>query len=125
MKELNVQNNIKLAMSPETKLFRNNVGMAYIGKSKKFQNGDVLITNARIFHGGLCKGSSDLIGWTTKTVTPEMVGNKIAIFTAVEVKKTEKSNIRPEQTRFINAVKNDGGFAGIAWSDETAKKITE
>lgn len=65
---------------------------------------------------GLCKGSSDLIGWTPITITPEMVGSKIAVFTAVEVKlnKNGKYKATDEQKRFISAVLNNGGFAGVA-----------
>ena len=32
-------------------------------------------------------GASDLIGFTTVEITPEMVGQKAAIFTAIEVKR--------------------------------------
>jgi len=124
MQEKNIQKNIMLAVSPETKIFRNNVGVAWIGQSVKLKSGDVLIKNPRIFHAGLCKGSSDLIGWTTKTITPEMVGSKVAVFTAIEVKKTEKSPVRPEQVKFIDAVKRDGGMCGISWNINQALKIT-
>ena len=36
---------------------------------------------------GLSIGSSDLIGWRSVEVTPEMVGKRVAIFAAVEVKR--------------------------------------
>lgn len=57
---------------------------------------------------GLCVGSSDLIG-----ITPE--GRFLAIET-----KTAKGRIRPEQQRFIDAVRAKGGIAGIARSPEDA-----
>ena len=65
---------------------------------------------------GLCKGSSDLIGWTPITVTPDMVGKKIAVFTAIEVKlnKNGKYKATDLQKAFISAVKSAGGFAGVA-----------
>ena len=34
------------------------------------------------------EGFPDLVGWTEITVTPEMVGRTIAVFTAEEVKAT-------------------------------------
>jgi hypothetical protein len=34
---------------------------------------------------GLCLGSSDLIGWTIREITPDMVEKKVAVFTAIQV----------------------------------------
>ena len=84
-------------------IFTDNVGMY------KDQRGNVI-------RDGLCKGSSDLIGWAPVTVTPDMVGSKIAVFTAVEVKlnKNGKYKATDDQKRFISAVLNNGGFAGVA-----------
>lgn len=84
-------------------VFKNEVGLAYTknGYPIKF---------------GLCKGSSDLIGWTPTIITPEMVGSKIAVFTAVEIKKNKHGSYQAtkEQKSFINAVRNAGGYAGVA-----------
>ena len=62
---------------------------------------------------GLCKGSSDLIGWTPVTITPEDVGKQIAVFTAIEV-KTGKATTTKEQKAFIKAVSEAGGIAAVA-----------
>ena len=104
MIQKDVQNNLSLHASQiGTTLFCNNVGMY------KDQRGNVI-------RYGLCKGSSDLIGWTPIMVTPDMVGKKIAVFTAVEVKlnKNGKYKATDDQKRFISAVLNNGGFAGVA-----------
>ena len=84
-------------------MFKNNVGKL------RDERGNIVTF-------GLCKGSSDLIGWTPVTVTPDMVGKKIAVFTAVEVKlnKNGKYKATDDQKRFISAVLNNGGFAGVA-----------
>ena len=84
-------------------VFKNNVGM-YTD-----QRGNVI-------RYGLCKGSSDLIGWTPVTITEDMVGKKIAVFTAIEVKlnKNGKYKATDLQKAFISAVNNAGGFAGVA-----------
>jgi hypothetical protein len=61
---------------------------------------------------GLCNGSSDLIGWTSIEITPDMLGKKLAVFSAIEV-KTETGKLSPEQKIFLENVKNAGGIAKI------------
>lgn len=74
--------------------------------------------------------SSDLIGFTEVTITPEMVGKKIAVFTAVEVKSESwKPNYKDQrelfQRNFIDWVKSKGGIAGMVKSvDEFIAIIT-
>ena len=106
------------------RLFRNNVGTGYQGKSLRLENGDVLIKHPRLINFGLKKGSSDLIGWTTIEITPEMIGKKIAVFTAVEL-KTEKDRASKEQINFIEQVHKAGGLAGIVYNEDEYKKIFE
>lgn len=73
--------------------------------------------------------SSDLIGITTIVITPEMVGKKIGVLTAIEVKKenwrknkTLDSRER-KQFNFINWVRSVGGIAGFCTSVEDFKNI--
>lgn len=78
-------------------------------------------------HGEKIK-SSDLIGFTQVTVTPEMVGKTLAVFTAIEVKTPDwhfvPSDKRAQaQWAFISWVLAAGGFAGIARSVEEFRKI--
>jgi hypothetical protein len=101
--EQTIQQHIRLACSSGTcRLFRNNTGTLR----------DV---NGRPVSFGLCKGSADLIGWTTRTITPEMVGQKIAVFTSIEV-KSSSGRVKPEQQQWLNAVQAAGGIAGVARS---------
>jgi hypothetical protein len=51
-----------------------------------------------------------------------MVGQKIAIFTAIEVKKPNGRTSK-EQINFINMVNSLGGIAFIAHSDDEAKSF--
>jgi hypothetical protein len=127
MKESNIMKLIQLAASKlGVKIFRNNVGMGWIGESTRFHAktpvmcnpGDVLIRNARPLHAGLCEGSSDLIGWTQKEVTPEMVGRPVAIFTALEVKKSERARVTSAQLNFIAQVRSAGGIAGLTSNEQ-------
>jgi hypothetical protein len=113
MGEHAVQNAIRLAAGRVAKLFRNNTGQAWTGREVvRMKNGDVLIKEPRPFRAGLCVGSSDLIGWRTVTVTPDMVGRPVALFTALEV-KGPRGRGTPEQLHFIQAVLAAGGLAGI------------
>jgi hypothetical protein len=120
MQETNLLKKILLRLSIEGyRLFRNNSGRAYTGHAIKTVNapefikmypGDILVKDARILHAGLGTGSPDLIGWKTETVTPEMVGKQIAIFAGVEA-KTGKLKLTPDQVRWQEAIKADGGIA--------------
>ena len=56
-----------------------------------------------------------MIGWTMVTVTPDMIGQKLAVFTACEV-KSERGKPTAAQINFIDAVTRAGGFAGVARS---------
>ena len=71
---------------------------------------------------GLAKGSADLIGWTTRTITPDMVGQQVAVFTSVEV-KTATGRLRPEQRIWLDAVQSAGGIAGVVRSVDDARAL--
>jgi len=129
MTEQNIMKTIMLALGkiPGVRIFRNNVGTAYAGAAVTFnqrgtvqvEHGDVLVKQARIFHAGLCKGSSDLIGFRSITVTPEMVGKTVAVFTGAEI-KTKTGRVSPEQAAFMNMVNQHGGIAFVARSEGEA-----
>jgi hypothetical protein len=114
-----------------TRLFRQNVGKTWIGKSVKifkpayhFLNpGDVIIRQARRFHAGF-EGQSDLGGWHSIIVTPEMVGRKLAIYAAIEV-KTKTGRLKKAQKRFLDLVRAAGGIAGVARSPEEAEELLD
>lgn len=97
------------------RLFRNNTGKAYAGVAARQPDGSVHIKNPRVFHGGLCVGSSDLIGWSSILVTPEMVGRRVAVFTASEIKSSRKMKPTREQKAFIAAVNEAGGIGIVAY----------
>lgn len=73
--------------------------------------------------------SSDLIGITKVTITPDMVGKTVGIFTAVEVKKeawqpNKKLDKRETaQHNFIQWVRLNGGLAGFANGVQMLKDI--
>jgi hypothetical protein len=120
--ESNIQNEIRAELPENARGFRNNVGLGWIGETAATKDGSMLVRNPRPLRAGLCKGSSDIIGWVTVEITPEMVGKKIAVFMALEV-KTAKGTTRKEQLNFIEVVKRSGGVAGIVRSSEQANDL--
>jgi hypothetical protein len=97
-------------------IFRNNVGVAVIRDTPKACLGCPVYLRsnktARRVKYGLCPGSSDIIGWTPVTVTPDMVGSKVAVFTAVEV-KTARGRTAFNQVNFLERLRKAGGIARI------------
>ena len=107
MSESRIQDEIQLEASKHgTKVLRNQVG--------RYQ-----LEDGRWISYGLCVGSSDLIGWTPVTIKPEMVGRKLAVFTAIEV-KTPSGKPTKAQSQFLTTVTKDGGLSMIARSKEEA-----
>lgn len=112
MNEHNEINRILLSLPANKRLFRNNVGTGWVGLIVEKRGNSLVLRDPRPLHSGLCKGSSDLIGWTTVEITADMVGNKIAVFTAVEV-KTGNVRITEEQKNFIDKVNEAGGIGEV------------
>ena len=77
----------------------------------------------RVIEYGLCKGSSDLIGWKSIEITLDMVGKRVAIFTAIETKRPKNSNTSDEQYNFINTVQAAGGIGLIAKSEKDLEQL--
>lgn len=122
IKETNVLKKIQLALPRTTTLFRNNTGMGWAGKLVKKTVEYVMVEKYRPLHSGLCDGSSDLIGWTTVEITPDMVGKKLAVFTAIEC-KSNTGRASAAQNNFIRQVKLAGGISGVAKSTEDAHAL--
>jgi hypothetical protein len=110
--ETTLQQKIRLALGtrPDLRLYRNNCGSLPDPRS------------GRLVTFGLARGSADLIGWRTITVTPEMVGTRLAVFTSIEV-KTPTGRIRPEQQAWLATVQGAGGIAGVARSVTDAQHL--
>ena len=98
MIESELQRRIMVAMSNAgARVFRNQVGQ-------------YPLQDGRVLRSGLCVGSSDLIGWHSVEITPDMIGRRVAVFTAVEVKGQHGRLSGPQQI-FLNAVRSAGGIA--------------
>ena len=110
--ETKIMNTILMALSKAGCLvFRNETAGAWVGKVIHKDASQVTLTDARMIRFGLAVGSSDIIG-----ISPT------GKFLALEV-KTSKGRATKEQLRFIEAVNNAGGKAGIARSVEDALKL--
>ncbi|MGE0521270.1 MAG: VRR-NUC domain-containing protein [Reyranella sp.] len=124
MKEKSIQNAILASLGARrgVRLFRQPVAHAWVGQFVERIGDMVKLRNAQRIFAGLCVGSSDIVGWQSVEVTPEMVGSKLAVFTAIEVKKP-RGDRREEQVAFVAAVRKDGGRAGFARSVAEAEAI--
>ncbi len=109
MSERSIMNRIQLALAKVgARLFRNQVGTYHLA-------------NGSYLSSGLGVGSSDLVGWHSIVIRPNMVGLRVAVFTAIEV-KGPKGKTTNAQEFFIDAVKKAGGTAFVARSTEEAVK---
>ena len=120
---------MKRATEMGARLFRQNVGRAWTGEAEEVKRGgmrhveagSVILRNARPFKSGVT-GMSDLIGWVPVVVTPEMVGQTVAVYTAVET-KTLRGRATEEQKAFVGVVYAAGGRSGIARTDDDLDNI--
>lgn len=90
-------------------IWRNNRGVAQYGA-------------AVVRYGVGPNGAADWIGYRRIRITPDMVGEFIAQFAAVEAKRPgERPDV--DQQKFIDRVIADGGCAGWADSGARAKSV--
>lgn len=100
------------------RLFRINSGMGWVGQSTVIQQettmtlrrGTVVVHNARPLHAGFT-GAPDYWGFKRIKITPEMVGQDVAVFAVMETKDTGR--LSPEQKNFLNMVTEAGGIARV------------
>lgn len=113
-------------------LFRCNSGKAWVGSGKphRLQDGTVCLPGGRPIALGLALasgdpvvGQSDLIGWRTVTIRPEWVGRRIAVFTAMEVKRPDGGRTSNQQANFVTQVTRAGGIAGVVNSESVAQAL--
>ena len=96
----------------DVRLYRNNRGQV------------ILPSGGRLTYGVGPNGAADLLGWREVRITADMVGEKIAQFTALEVKRPG-AKPDPEQRAFLDAVYAAGGCSGWADTVETALAVVE
>ena len=112
--ETKLQQEIRLALGtiPSLRLFRNQVGQLPDPRT------------GRYVQFGLAKGSSDLVGFKTIKITPEMIGQEVAQFVSIEI-KTERGKLTEVQQNWLQKVHDSGGIVGVARSIQDAFKIVK
>lgn len=123
--EHEIQNRIRLEISKRAlgTLFRANVGQGWTGDSFiKLSNGDVVIHHGRRFTTGLPVGFPDIFGFREIEITPDMVGNRIAVFVALEI-KTQKGRVSQKQQDMLTYLRAHHAIAGVTRSVEDAVRI--
>ncbi len=105
----------------DAKLWRNNVGVLTDADGRPVRYG--LANDSRELNKVL--KSSDLIGWRTIIITPDMVGLRIARFVARECKpegwRFTGTDREVAQQAWIDLVNADGGDAAFATGEGTFK----
>lgn len=132
--EHKIQNEIRNALAGQCLAFRANVGQGWTGTGAPIrvtrpmvvnvQPGDVVLKNARPFNTGLPPGFSDVFGLVPVTITPDMVGQKVAVFFGLEV-KTKTGRASTLQGNFLQAVNYNGGRAGVVRSAADALAVIQ
>ena len=110
--ETKIQQEIRLALGQRSdlRLFRNETGKLPDPRTGQW------------VQFGLAKGSSDLIGFKTIKITPEMIGQDIAQFVSLEI-KTERGKLSDIQQNWLQKVKSSGGIVGVARTVKDALNI--
>lgn len=105
------------------RLFRNNVGLAWTGKAIVGAIG-VLIKRPYQIRFGLAVGSSDVVGISSILITPAMVGTRVGVFTALEI-KGPSGHLTDAQKNFLAMVIDMGGRAAAVRSIEETISFME
>ena len=114
-KETDVQKTLAIGFTDKGRLWINDNGFGF------HKIGDKYIG----FRYGLGVGIADLVGFTEVMVTEEMVGRRLPIFTAFEV-KTSTGRPSVEQEKFIAFIQSKGGISAVVRSrDDIDKEIEE
>ena len=117
--EASIQQAIRLAAAGRgLLLWRNNVGMAFDRNGNAIRYG--LANDSQKMNNHI--KSSDLIGIRPVVITPEMVGNVIGQFVAIEVKTEDwvfKGTPRElAQQKFLDLVASKGAFSSFAVNEK-------
>ncbi len=104
----------------DTRIFRLNTGVGWVGEITKLKDGSILIRNPRPLRAGLSKvGGADLVGLQRIIVTESMLGLPIGRFVAFET-KSDDGDTTEGQDLFLKMVRDFGGIGKVVRSVEDA-----
>ena len=113
MAEMDFMQRVRLTFGRgATRLFRCNAGMGWVGRTLHRDARSITLGDPRPFHG-MPEGTPDLIGWHTITITPDMVGRRVALFVVIET-KAGRRKASDGQARFVDVVQAAGGVGVVA-----------
>lgn len=109
-----IQNRILLAAGGQGyTLWRQNTGLGWVGDPHRQPDGSLLLRHPRPLRAGLCEGSADLIGFKRILITPDLLGQTLAQFAAIEV-KAPRGRLSAAQAHFLEFIRAEGGIAVLA-----------
>lgn len=100
------------------RLWRNQVGRYRLARPECRE----CQSRGRVLTSGFGVGSSDLIGFRTVTVTPAMVGQRLAVLVCLEV-KGPKTPTTDAQIDFLSTMQQCGAVAYIVRSIEDLERV--
>lgn len=108
-------------------MFRVHVGRYWAGRVvKQWSSGGVqyvTLASAQSIQMGVT-GQSDYNGWHSMTITPDMVGRRVAVYVAVEGKAGDAGRLSAEQARHLEIVREAGGIGLVVRSPDDAPPDT-
>jgi len=111
------------------RLFRNEIGTAFHGKvTAEYPSsaGKVveLVCARRVTYGVCNPGGFDLLGWQTVKITPDMVGMRVAVFTAIDGKTEGYTTMSKAQRNFARELCKAGGVVVVARREKDGETVS-
>ncbi len=106
-----IENERLLNQGPNKRLFKTDAGASYQGEVVKHDGQILILKNPRKL-AGLPAGWPDLTGFESITITPNMIGKKIAVFVGEEI-KAGSDTMKPAQKKMQKLIEMFGGIYRI------------
>ena len=101
---------------PHRRAFRINAGEGWVSNNFRWIKNVLMMHSPRKFQAGP-PGWHDCVGWTAKEITPDMVGQTVAIFTFSEHKRPGET-YNDDQKKLAETLTRMGGICEIITIDD-------